>query len=291
MAFEATVIQVMIASPGDVSEERDCIRRLIHKWNDLNSRKEKVVLLPVGWDTHSTSDLSGRAQDQINGRILDKCDLLVGVFWTRLGTPTGEHASGTVEEIKRHVDAGRTAMVYFSTRPVVPGSYDEVQFKKVVDFKDWCKSKGIVSTFDSIDQFADAFRDGLQIILRDNPYLNSLTSSGRPIQSAENSDFKTFKISALAIDMLINAAKDEHGMVMNAKFIGGTHFSAGRKSYDVSGGQREIARHHAAVEELINYGLIEDVGYKGEVFRVTHEGYEAVENNRTALEEILSDQI
>lgn len=279
MAYSATVIQVMIASPGDVSEERDSIRKTIHGWNDLNAGKEKVVLLPVGWDTHSASDLSGRAQDQINGRLLHNCDLLVGVFWTRLGTPTGEYASGTVEEIKEHVGAGKTAMVYFSTRPVVPGSYEEEQYRGVLEFKKWCMQKGIITAFESIEDFSTKFRNGLQIILRDSPHLNSLTSRLEPIQSATANNYRTVTISELALDMLQNAAATIDGIVMVAKSIGGTRFSAGNKSYDVSSGQREIARHQAAVEELTGLGLIEDVGYKGEIFQVTHEGYEVLERN------------
>lgn len=275
----------MIASPGDVTEERDCIRRTLHNWNNLNASKERVVLLPVGWDTHSASDLSGRAQEQINGRLLDKCDLLVGVFWTRLGTPTGDHASGTVEEIKRHVSAGRAAMVFFSTRPVVPGSYEEEQFRGVVDFKKWCMQQGIVATFDSVDDFTRKFTDQLQIILRDNLYLNSLTEGQEPIQSINGEELTTVSLSDLAIDMLCNAASEEDGIILVAHYIGGARFSAGAKTYDVSSGRREEARHQAAVEELVRFGLIEDVGYKGEIFRVTHEGYLAVERNNLLPQE------
>ena len=235
------------------------------------------MLLPVGWDTHSSSDLSGRPQELINGRLLEKCDLLIGVFWTRLGTPTGEHASGTVEEIKKHVEAGRTAMVYFSSRPVVPGSYEVEQYQGVVDFREWCKSKGIISTFDSIESFTAMFRRELQIILRDNPYIISLTNNAKPISSANNVEYQTVRVSDLAIDMLKNAADDEHGMIMARSHIGGTLFNAGKKSYDASAGQREIARIRAAIEELVSYDLIEDVGYKGEIFKVTNDGYEAVE--------------
>ena len=34
MAYTATVIPVMIASPGDVAEERQLIREMIHEWGD-----------------------------------------------------------------------------------------------------------------------------------------------------------------------------------------------------------------------------------------------------------------
>jgi len=74
----------MIASPGDVAEEREIIRSVIHDWNDVNATVSKIVLTPVGWDTHSSPELGTRAQDLINSHLLKACDLLVGVFWTRL---------------------------------------------------------------------------------------------------------------------------------------------------------------------------------------------------------------
>jgi hypothetical protein len=122
LAYQATVIPVMIASPGDVLEARDIARDVIFAWNDVNSAHRKTVLMPVGWETHSSPELGSTAQDLINERILADCDLLVGIFWTRLGTPTESSASGSAEEIERHVQAGKPAMVYFSTAPVAPES-------------------------------------------------------------------------------------------------------------------------------------------------------------------------
>ena len=103
MSYQATVIPIMIASPGDVSAEREIATMVIYRWNAIFARANKHVLLPVKWETHSASDLGARAQQQINDRVLKFCDLLVGIFWTRLGTPTGESESGTAEEIKEHL--------------------------------------------------------------------------------------------------------------------------------------------------------------------------------------------
>ena len=52
----------------------------------------------------------------LNDQLVDRCDILVGMFWTKLGTSTGVAASGTVEEIDRFVAAGKPAMLYFSRR-------------------------------------------------------------------------------------------------------------------------------------------------------------------------------
>lgn len=98
--YTANVISVMIASPGDVSKERELVRSIVHEINDLWAAQTKRVLLPVGWETHTAPELGKRAQELINEHVLDKCDLLVGIFWTRLGTPTGKEKSGSVEEIR-----------------------------------------------------------------------------------------------------------------------------------------------------------------------------------------------
>jgi hypothetical protein len=114
MPYTATVLPVMIASPGDVREYRTVARDVISEWNHIHSETHKTVMLPVGWDTHSSPELGASPQDLINDRVLEDCDLLIGIFWTRLGSPTTRAPSGTVEEIQRHVRAGKPAMVYFS---------------------------------------------------------------------------------------------------------------------------------------------------------------------------------
>ncbi|MCA9458221.1 MAG: hypothetical protein KC587_16265, partial [Nitrospira sp.] len=128
MAYKATVVPVMIASPGDVNDERDIVRRVIHDWNDVNAQRSKIMLAAVGWESHSSPELGERPQELINKRILKDCDILVGVFWTRLGTPTGKSLSGTVEEIEEHVAVGKPAMIYFSSKPVELDSVDLDQY-------------------------------------------------------------------------------------------------------------------------------------------------------------------
>ncbi|MDH0825785.1 DUF4062 domain-containing protein [Acinetobacter johnsonii] len=96
MAYQATILNVMIASPNDVSEERQLVRDAIYEWNAIHSKQFGVMLNPVGWETHVAPEMGGRPQEIINKRILEDSDILLGIFWTRLGTETGEYVSGTV---------------------------------------------------------------------------------------------------------------------------------------------------------------------------------------------------
>ena len=42
--YKATVIELFIASPSDVQQERAMVREVINDWNSLNSKSRKVVL-------------------------------------------------------------------------------------------------------------------------------------------------------------------------------------------------------------------------------------------------------
>lgn len=276
MAYAARILEVMIASPGDVTGERQIVREILNEWNVVHARSRKVMLVPVGWETHSAPELGGRAQQMINDRLLVHCDLLVGIFWTRLGSPTGVAVSGTVEEIDEHVKAGKPAMLYFSKAPVVPDSLDADQYTKLKEFKAWAMTQGLVAEFDDAADFRDRLRRDLELNLRDNQHLSQeITAAGteadRPILPKK----QRVSLSEEAAGMLTAAAASDDGMVMMLRHMSGTTIIAGGKQMvDDGASPRDVARWAAAVDELEGYGLIEATSYKREVFRVTHSGYE-----------------
>ena len=45
-------------------------------------------------------------------QMVEKSDLLVCLFGTRIGTPTDTDASGTIEEIREHIKAGKQVMMF-----------------------------------------------------------------------------------------------------------------------------------------------------------------------------------
>ena len=278
MAYKATVFSVMIASPADVIEKRNIIRDIIHEWNDINSKSTKCVVLPVSWETHSAPDLSGRAQDIINQNVLDNCDLLIGVFWTRLGTPTGDFESGTVEEIKRHINEKKPAMVYFSTAPVAPESLDPVQYSALKEFKKWCLDQGLVETYDNISDFSEKFRRQIQIKIRDNLNLSQAVAGGAQEFFGEANSVSDGaveeRLSNEAQRLLVEAAKDRNRIITHMRYIGGQAIQTNGINFVDSKDQRSIARWEAALEQLQGEKLIKPRGVKGEVFEVTSRGFD-----------------
>ncbi len=276
MAYQATIIPVMIASPGDVLTERGIVREVLHDWNDVNSTSSKVVLSPVGWDSHSSPELGASPQELINARLLKDCDLLVGIFWTRLGTPTENFPSGTVEEIKEHVQKGKPAMIYFSSSPVAPQMIDGKQFEQLKVFKDECKGLGLVQEYENSQEFKNKFFKQLQICILKNPYLQSVIKeiSSIDIETVESTAYpeQEIKLSQEAIKLLKAASSDGSGSIINRRHMGGHTINSGGATF---GGQygRESALWEGAINELVDNDLILDRGYKGEIFELTHQGW------------------
>lgn len=149
MPLKAQTFRILIASPSDLSEERQTVAHTIEEWNDLHAISERCVLLPVRWETHATPQSNIRPQTALNRELVESCDALIGMFWTKLGTPTDAAPSGTVEEIDKFVAVGKPALLYFSDRPIDPSKLDPKQHKKLLAFKAETYKKALVGVFKS----------------------------------------------------------------------------------------------------------------------------------------------
>lgn len=266
----------MIASPGDVASERAIIRDVIYEWKAVHSLARNIVLLPIGWESHSSPEMGASPQTIINEQILEQCDLLVGVFWTRIGTPTKEHPSGTVEEIEKHIKSGKPVMLYFSSQPVVLESVDLEQYQKLQEFKKSCQSRGLYENYDSHSDFKDKFYRHLQ--LKVNQHEIFLGTNNDEIE-AESVQSKT-KLPSLtkeACILLKEASLDPHGHILYLRVIGGTHVKTNGKDLVLFNERREVAKWEAAIQELMDFQLIVAVGNKGEIFEITNMGYQVAD--------------
>lgn len=149
VSFHATVYRVLIASPGDLQEERSVIEEVVHAWNASHAAADGIVLLPVRWETHSVPEFGDRPQAILNRRLVSECDLLIGAFWTRVGTPTGGFESGTVEEIEQFTRTGKPALLYFSSRQIDPDRVDLDQLKRVRELRSRVEKEALIAPFSS----------------------------------------------------------------------------------------------------------------------------------------------
>ncbi len=276
MSYTATIFNVMIASPGDVASERAIVRDVVYEWNAVNSGARKIVLLPIGWETHSSPEMGAPAQQIINRQVLNKCDLLVGVFWTRIGTPTEKHLSGTVEEIEEHIASERPAMLYFSSQPVAMDTVDLDQVQRLKAFKQSCQSRGLYEGYDSHAEFKEKFYRHLQLKLNEHP-LFQVDEVSPDNTTIVESRTKIPDLSQEARALLKEASQDSGGTILHARYIGGTAIQTNGKNLIPSNDRREVAKWEEALEQLSSYELVVDRGYKGEVFEITNLGYQVAD--------------
>ena len=101
MPRTVTSITVFLASPTDVDHEREFVARTIQEWNDLNGRHRGVQFELLRYESSVSAGFGKDGQDVINTQIGEDYDLLIAIFWKRLGSATPRARSGTVEEYER----------------------------------------------------------------------------------------------------------------------------------------------------------------------------------------------
>ncbi len=96
------------------------------------------------------SQSGDRPQALLNRQIVARGDFLIGIFGTRLGTPTGVAESGTIEEIEQFREAGKYVALYFSNAPV-PRNVDRDQLDALEQYKVARQTDTKYETFSSAD--------------------------------------------------------------------------------------------------------------------------------------------
>ena len=100
------VLNVFLASPRDLTEERRIARDVVNRLNRILGKEIGLQVELLVWE--DTLPGAGRPQEIIN-RDVEICDLFVGLLWRLWGQPTGKFSSGFEEELtiaeERHLDA------------------------------------------------------------------------------------------------------------------------------------------------------------------------------------------
>ncbi|KRC59626.1 hypothetical protein ASE19_00970 [Nocardioides sp. Root79] len=118
MAYPALAVLMLISAPSDVpDEDLATVKRTVGQWNLSMGRASNVAVLPTSWSEHAVAEFGERPQAVLNDQLVDDADMALALFADRLGTPTGEADSGTLEEIDRLVEAGKPVCVLLNRAP------------------------------------------------------------------------------------------------------------------------------------------------------------------------------
>lgn len=161
------LFRVFFSAPSDIIEEEQIIREVLDDWNRQHGDRVKARVEVVTWKTHVHPATGDRPQELINKQAFDSVDIVVGMFWTRFGTPTGVAGSGTEEEIRRGIKLKKRVLVYFSTCPAPGNTGKPADHSKIEAFKRSFGQKALYWVYSDRELFESAFRNHLAAVMHE----------------------------------------------------------------------------------------------------------------------------
>lgn len=189
------LLNIVVASPGDVQAERDALEKVVADLNQGVAAVLKLRLELVRWETDAYPGFHPEGPQGLIDSILgiEDCDILIGLFWTRFGTPTKDAKSGTEHEIRKAYTAWQKThrpqiMVYFNQKSYTPQSSKETeQWGRVLKFKEDFPDEGLYWEYDE-GEFEDLVRKHLTQHIRDRYELPGRASKKVSGNKEEKSD-------------------------------------------------------------------------------------------------------
>ena len=179
----AEVLNILIASPSDVADERNVAERVILDWNASHLDRTGVMLHPVRWESHAYPASGSRPQGILNKQIVESGDVLIGIFGYKLGTPTGKAQSGTIEEIEEFRKAGKHVALYFSSADI-PRNADRSQLDALESYKKQRQKDTLYFEFEDAISLRNHLTRQLPMIVEE--VRRKLKKSGVPMSHARN---------------------------------------------------------------------------------------------------------
>jgi hypothetical protein len=186
---EVEITRIVVASPSDVKAERNALSTVIEELNRSIAADRGLRLELARWETDAYPGFHAEGPQGLIDPILriDACDVLIGIFWKRFGTPVSDARSGTEHEFRLGYEAWKRTgrpqiMVYFKQQPYTPRSRDETdQWGQVLDFQRNFPKEGLWRPYRGRAQFEPLVRNHLTQFLRQQ----GTSSAGTPRQPAD----------------------------------------------------------------------------------------------------------
>ncbi len=218
------LLKIFIASPGDVSEERNCVDEVVADINHGLAKEHGINLESVRWETHGVPTIA-RAQASLNP-LVDGCHIFVGILWSRFGSASGKAASGTEEEYRRVLNRWRRTgapeiLPYFGRMSIEPprSSLAVEQLAGVVRFREQLESENaLIGDYNSPAEFRNLLQEHLSRLICDTFSADSSRLCTR-LQTALNDAFHDCTKRAVPFgtsDVLLTLLFNRHGDTYHA---------------------------------------------------------------------------
>ena len=147
--YSTTAYQLLLSAPSDLPEED--IRAsfdAVARWNILYGRPQSATVVPTHWSHHSAAEHGARPQESLNKQLVEDADILIALSWHRLGSPTGEAESGTVEEIEEASAHGAYVGILKCARAIPPNDLDTDQASRLDAFLNEVRPKSLILEYE-----------------------------------------------------------------------------------------------------------------------------------------------
>lgn len=173
-------LRIFLASPSDLGNERDLIKKVINEFNEHGglAEQQNITIQVLGWE-QAVSGMGMAEKVILEDLKVEQWDIFIGLLWTRFGSPTGNidsltglpFQSGTEEEFTLAYRAwkvnGRPRILFYR-RTAPPESLDDIdpdQYRKVLAFLDKFKTAagnpGLFTSYALPDEFERRVRQDL----------------------------------------------------------------------------------------------------------------------------------
>ena len=121
------ILRIVLSSPGDVKGERQVMENVIQELNRGIAADRNLSLELSRWETDAYPGFYAEGPQGLIDPIIkiEDCDILLGIFWKRFGTPTKDALSGTEHEIRMAITCWEQRerpqiMIYFKEAEFLP---------------------------------------------------------------------------------------------------------------------------------------------------------------------------
>ena len=188
VSYSATVYKVLIYLSSDLSEERNDILEAIRLWNEKNSQKSDVVLMPVVWQDGDYKSNKNDLHQVFQSRLINDFDIFLNFFWTRLDGSSNLNIAKIIEDIDKLNSSNKSVLLFFYTMPVFSQSIDHSEYQKLIELKLNFDKEGITDNFESTTELEQKVELRLSKIIDEFKGMEVTESSTTPVTT---SDFET----------------------------------------------------------------------------------------------------
>jgi len=138
--------RIFLASPSDLTEEREAIDAVISELNENYGNQNNIIIELLKWETNSAPAISNDSVQAIINNDIPEYDLFIGLLWMKFGTPTKLFGSGTEKEFElahaKFLKDPNSIQILFYFKNAFPATFDDIDPEQLIKVKKFKSSLG-----------------------------------------------------------------------------------------------------------------------------------------------------